>query len=413
MTRNFKNIILCFLLFFTVTLTVIPSYAITPISNTRYDGIDVSNWQGYVNYSQVKNAGIEIVYIKASQGTSYKDPYFETNYTNAKANGLKVGFYHYLTATNTNQAIQEARFFASVISGKSPDCKLVLDYEVFNGVGRTEVNQIAKTFLQELKSITNTEVMMYSNLSTAQNIFDNELARQYPLWLAYYGDYNRLTNVNANWQYWSGVQYTDTGRVSGVNGYVDRNIFTNEVLLGNNTTLPKPPTPIEPTNTQTIYYTVKSGDTLSQIANRYGTTVAEIANNNSIANVNLIYPGEVLKIITNSSVSATEENCIGGTIYTVKSGDTLSEIAARYGVTITCILEHNTITNPNLIYPGQRIKVRCNNCNTNNSTSYYTVKSGDTLWDISRKYGVSISTLVNKNNIKNANLIYPGQKIYI
>ena len=415
MIEKFRKIMLsCSIIFFTIMLTIIPSYAITPISNVRYDGIDVSNWQGYVDYSKVKNAGIEIVFMKASQGTSYKDPYFDTNYTNAKANGLKVGFYHYLTATNTNQAIQEARFFASVISGKVPDCKLVLDYEVFNGVGRNEVNQIAKTFLQELKSLTNKEVMVYSNLSTAQNIFDQELSSQYPLWLAYYGDYTRLNNVNGNWQYWSGVQYTDKGIVPGVNGYVDKNVFTNNVLLDNVSEVPTPPNPSTPNNTQTINYTVKSGDTLSEIAVRYGTTVSAIANTNSIKNVNLIYPGQVLKILTNTITTGSEENCTGGTIYVVKSGDTLSQIAMRYNVTLACIIEHNNISNPNLIYPGQRIKVKCNNCNNSgNTTSYYTVKSGDTLWDISRKYGVSISSLVAKNNIKNANLIYPGQKIYL
>lgn len=67
-------------------------------------GIDVSNWQGYIDYSEVKNSGVEIVYIKASQGDSIVDPYFQTNYNNAKANGLKIGLYHFLTATNVEEA---------------------------------------------------------------------------------------------------------------------------------------------------------------------------------------------------------------------------------------------------------------------------------------------------------------------
>lgn len=75
-----------------------------------------------------------MVYIKASQGNNIKDPYFDVNYENAKANGLKVGFYHFLTATNTEEAEREAQFFASVISGKLPDCKLAMDYETFGGV---------------------------------------------------------------------------------------------------------------------------------------------------------------------------------------------------------------------------------------------------------------------------------------
>ena len=77
------------------------TYAITPIENPTIQGIDVSDWQGYIDYSQVRASGIEVVYIKASQGSNIKDPYFDINYENAKANGLKVGFYHFLTATNT------------------------------------------------------------------------------------------------------------------------------------------------------------------------------------------------------------------------------------------------------------------------------------------------------------------------
>ena len=94
-------------------------YAILPESNPEFQGIDVSDWQGYIDYREVANSGIRVVYIKASQGSNIKDPYFDVNYENAKANGLKVGFYHFLTATNTEEAVQEARFFASVISRKS------------------------------------------------------------------------------------------------------------------------------------------------------------------------------------------------------------------------------------------------------------------------------------------------------
>ena len=127
------------------------AYAITPSSNALYEGIDVSNWQGYIDYSQVKAQGIEIVYMKTSQGTTYKDPYFDINYQNAKANGLKVGFYHFLTATTTQGAAQEAQFFASVISGKVPDCKLVMDYESFSGASVSQINQVAQVFMENVK----------------------------------------------------------------------------------------------------------------------------------------------------------------------------------------------------------------------------------------------------------------------
>lgn len=80
------------------------TYAITSESNPEYEGIDVSDWQGYIDYNSVRESGIQVVYIKSSQGSNIKDPYFDINYENAKANGLKVGFYHFLTATNTRRS---------------------------------------------------------------------------------------------------------------------------------------------------------------------------------------------------------------------------------------------------------------------------------------------------------------------
>lgn len=87
------------------------TYAITPSSNPQYQGVDVSDWQGYIDYRQVRASGIEVVYIKSSQGSNIKDPYFDINYENAKANGLKVGFYHFLTATNTRRSRATSTIF--------------------------------------------------------------------------------------------------------------------------------------------------------------------------------------------------------------------------------------------------------------------------------------------------------------
>ena len=106
------------------------SQALEPSSNVVYEGIDVSAYQGYIDYERVRNAGIEIVYIKSSEGTTLEDPYFRTNYNNVKANGLKVGFYHFIRARNEEEARREAEFFARVISGTNPDCRLAIDFEV-------------------------------------------------------------------------------------------------------------------------------------------------------------------------------------------------------------------------------------------------------------------------------------------
>ena len=97
-------------------------------------------------------------------------------------------------------------------------------------------------------------------------------------------------------------------------------------------------------------------------------------------------------------------------IYTVKSGDTLSNIAKKYNTSTQILAEYNNISNPNKIYVGQIIKIPTIN---NTSSEYYTVKSGDTLSSIAKKYNTTVTKLVNLNNIKNKNLIYVGQTIKV
>ena len=417
---NIKKISVISIIFvFTFFMNIHTTFAITPISEEKYQGIDVSNWQGYINYEQVKKAGIEIVYIKASEGNNYKDPYLEINYENAKNNGLKVGFYHFLTAVNIQEAEEQARFFSSVISKKIPDCKLVLDYEVFGGVPATLINQIARSFMEETKRLTNKDVILYSDLYNSRTVFSKELAEDYELWIADYTNSQNLENSQSNWNNWIGWQYSNMGRISGINGYVDRDIFTKEILLNEKTEIPENNNSNNDTSTGKRYYIVKPGDTLSEIALQYGTTVNEIVSLNNIQNANLIYPGEKLIIAQKSTVQEREERATGKIIYTVKTGDTLSKIANKYGVTVEHIAKMNNITNVNLIYPGQKLRIIANKSHSINTITNpnlditYIAKKGDTLWGIARKFGVTVDYLANKNDIQNRNLIRIGQIIRI
>lgn len=401
-------------IFLSFIFTFITSiYAIPPQSELKYQGIDVSDWQGYINYSQVKNDGIDIVYIKASQGQKIKDPYFELNYENAKANNLKVGFYHFLTATNIEEAEKEAIFFSSVIFGKQVDCKLALDYEQFNDINIEKINQIALAFMKKVEELTKKQVIIYIDLYNSKNTFNSEVANNSELWLAYYGDYRNLENENTSWQYFIGTQYTDVGRVAGINGNVDRDIFSENIFLSDTTEIPNTENPNSENNTETIYYTVKRGDTLSKIATAYGTTVEEIAQINEIQNVNLIYPNQVLKILVNTNIHGSESNSTGKTYYTIKRGDTLWQIASKYGVSVQNIVNWNNIQNPNLIYSGQRIIIYGTYNTTQSQYYYYTVQRGDSLWKIARRYGVSVRWIARLNGIRNPNLIYPGQILKI
>ena len=122
--------------------------AIEPASSEIYEGIDVSNWQGNINFTEVANSGIQVVYIKATQGTRYVSPTFEQSYQNAKTNGLKIGFYHYVTARTEEEARAEAQFFASKIAGKEIDCRLAMDFEEFGNLNNDEINAIGLAFIK-------------------------------------------------------------------------------------------------------------------------------------------------------------------------------------------------------------------------------------------------------------------------
>ena len=420
MCRKIQKSILCLIIIFTFIfwINMDSVFAITPVSNLEYQGIDVSHWQGYIDYSEVKRSGIEVVYIKSSQGTNIKDAYFDINYENAKANGLKVGFYHFLTATNTEEAEQEARFFASVISGKTPDCKLVMDYETFGGVGVQESNEIAQVFLETTRRLTNKDIIIYSDLSNSQSRFSSELAENYELWLAYYSGEQRLQGIGTRWNNYIGLQYSDRGRINGISGAVDLDRFSEEIFLDETSEVPVIENPTGTINTETITYTVQRGDTLWAIARRYGTTSGEIAEINNISNPNLIYPGQELRIPTNSTTEGEETRGTGDIIYTVQRGDTLSKIAREYNVTVAHIVELNDITNPNLIYPGEKLRITESDVTNlspipKNNYSTYTVRRGDTLSGIARRFGVSVNYLVTANNIQNPNLIFPGQILIV
>ena len=291
-----------------------------------------------------------------------------------------------------------------------------MDYEVFGGVSVEESNNIAQVFLESVKRLTNKEVIVYSNLSNARDRFSRNIADNYELWIAYYGDYNNLRYVETSWERWIGVQYTDRGYVPGIRGNVDRDLYTENIFLSDTGEIPNTENPNNNNNTETIFYTIRKGDTLSEIASRYGTTVQELVSINNIANPNLIYPGETIRVATNSTIHGSETRGTGSITYTVQRGNTLSQIANTYGVTVNHIVQMNNIQNPNLIYPGEKLRItESSNTNLNPvmQNNYYTIQRGDTLSGIARRYGVTVQYLVNLNGIRNPNLIYAGELLKV
>lgn len=215
----------------------------------------------------------------------------------------------------------------------------------------------------------------------------------YALWQ--WTDVGRLDGYNGN---------LDCDVFYGDEAAWDKYIGNETPTLEENNTIPVVTAPAE---SSTVAYTVKSGDTLSAIAKEYGTTVNEIASLNNISNPDLIYVGQYLLIPTTSNANVSISTTY---TYTVKNGDTLSGIANEFGTTYQKLAEINGIADPNKIYAGQVIKI---NVSTSNSVQTYTVKSGDNLTKIAKQFSTTVDSLVSKNGIKDKNKIYVGQVLKI
>ena len=176
------------------------------------------------------------------------------------------------------------------------------------------------------------------------------------------------------------------------------NLTSNTLSIGQKLTIPSKET-LTPSQDYTLY-TVKSGDNLYSIARRYGLTMNELMEYNNLGTT-LLSIGQVLKIPTKQTITPSE------TTYVVKSGDSLYSIARKYNTTVKDLMKYNNLTS-NLLSIGQTLKIP-----TSESTiTSYTVKSGDTLYSIARKYNTTVDELKRKNNLT-SNTLSIGQTLII
>lgn len=281
-------------------------------------GIDVSAYQGNIDWRAVKASGIDFAIIRAGFGVSAGqiDAKFNQNVKNAKDAGVHIGAYWFIYALNEAQAIQNADAFASVLSR----WKGYIDYPVAADYEYDSDNYAARCGVQISRELRTRIIFKfcermeqhgyycsnYMNPDYIGKVDYAQLAR-FDLWLAIWGT-DKPTRDCGMWQ------SSSSGSVPGINGRVDMDTSYRDypsIIRGGalnfltqqkepvqeDPEIPIEPKPEEPEPTKRIEkYTVVRGDTLSAIAKRYGTSYLRIAKDNGIPDPNRIYPGQILTI---------------------------------------------------------------------------------------------------------------------
>lgn len=301
-------------------------------------GIDISYYQKDVEYSKLKEQGIEFAIIRCGYGKeiTQKDKLFEKHYEGLKKAGIKVGCYLFSYCTKVENAILEARNCLEIIKGKKFDLPIFYDLEDEKTTGkltRHEITEIAKIFCSEIEK-AGYKAGVYANLNWFSNKINVKEIEKYYIWLA---QWTEKHNAPFRVDFW---QYSDKGQVLGISGNVDLNYQLTDIKEDENQ---------DYVNNEEFEYIVKKGDTLTKIAKTYGTTVQDIVKLNNIKNPDKIYVNQKLKI---------KSNVVEPFYYIVKKGDNLTNICKRYGTTVSEVVRLNNIKNPDKIYVNQLLRIR-------------------------------------------------------
>lgn len=313
-------------------------------------GIDVSENNGIINWDLVKpNINFAILRLGwiGNKNNHTLDKKFERNYAECKRLGIPVGAYVYCYCNSEETAKAGANWAMKMLQGKNIELPIYIDMED-NTIVNCGIDKLTNMCIAFNTIIE--QAGLWAGVYANENWFNNylnkeELKRRYTCWIASYK--NGVNCYKGEYDIW---QNSSSSKINGISCNVDTNYMYRDLIseIGNKSVSqaveqPKIEQKIETQNT----YIVKSGDTLSGIANKFGTTYQELARVNGIANPNLIYVGQVLKI----NEQAQEKT------YIVKSGDTLSGIAKKFNTTYQLIAAKNRIKNPNKIFVGQVLEI--------------------------------------------------------
>ncbi len=182
-------------------------------------GLDVSHYQARINWEEVVENDIDFTFVKATEGEELKDSLFRRNWTQLKKVGIKRGAYHFFRPTLS--ALQQARNFMEAVHLEPGDLPPVLDIEVTNNASATVIVNRVRSWLELVEKHYNVRPIIYTNL----NFYEKYIAEafpNYPIWIARYNYAAPNLSNHDQWQFW---QYGNKGRIAGIDGDVDFNVF--------------------------------------------------------------------------------------------------------------------------------------------------------------------------------------------
>lgn len=356
----------------------------------EFKGIDVSKYQGEINWDKVKASGVQFAIIRCGLGNDLKsqdDKQFERNYAECRRVGIPVSVYFFSYALTTSKVTSEMSHIKRLLNGKTIDGPVYIDVENTKGldwrtISNEKMLEVMKEFYNQLTA-AGYKMGIYSSRSAFWNEkmtdawYDNVSK-----WVAEYA--SKVNDFTRTYDIW---QYSSKGSVDGISGNVDMNIMYNEVIKSSDTTTDT--APVKKSNeeiaTEIINGQWGNGDERKQrlteagydysavqkIVNERVTKTVPVKSNEEIANEVLKgqwgngaerknkltaagYDYDTIQKIVNNKVGTPKPSYV---TYTVKRGDTLSSIAVRYHTNYRKIASDNGISNPNRIYVGQVLKI--------------------------------------------------------
>jgi len=354
-------------------------------------GIDVSKYQGNIDFSKVSADGVKFIIIRSGYGssTSQKDTYFDQNYSGAKAAGIPMGSYWYSYASSVAEAEKEAETCLSVINGKSFTYPVFFDIEENSQatLGKTVCTNMALAFCKKIKAAGH-KAGVYANKDFFTNYVDGDAIKTagYYRWVAHYGtttDYSGSYDMH---------QYSSTGSVNGISGNVDMDYGFTSFSSSSSDSLGA--TSID-----------NSGSTSTSSSNSSSTSGISAGTKLTLSNVKLYA----------SSTAASSAGTKSGTYYAWDN----QKLNGRIRITTNASYAGNAgqVTGWVNLSDVSVSGTGSTTSSDNSNSTTYTVVNGDTLSAIALKYGTTVSKIVSANKSKypsiTADYIMVGWKLTI